>query len=262
MDDGPRTSDATRESGRTLAHEIIEAYGGMKRWNRVSSLRVDIAFAGFAFRMKFLRNLPYRGTMVVERAAQRVTFESFPVPGHRGVFEGAEVRIESVDGRVVSRRLEPRTAFQDFRHRLWWDSLDLLYFAGQAGWNYLCVPFIFDDPSYELEVDGTWRDGSETWRRLKVTFPSHIHTHCRQQIFYADRDGLIRRMDYTAEPFGERAKAAHYEYDHRQFSGFVVPTRRRVHPRKPDGRPRRHPVLIWIDVDNVVPIGTADVPSS
>ena len=57
MDDGPRTSDATRESGRTLAQEIIEAYGGMKRWNRVSSLRVDIAFAGFAFRMKFLRNL-------------------------------------------------------------------------------------------------------------------------------------------------------------------------------------------------------------
>jgi hypothetical protein len=43
MDDGPRTSDATRESGRTLAQEIIEAYGGMKRWNRVSSLRVDIA---------------------------------------------------------------------------------------------------------------------------------------------------------------------------------------------------------------------------
>src|SRR6516164_9230879 len=54
MDDGPRTSDATRESGRTLAQEIIEAYSGMKRWNRVSSLRVDIAFAGFAFRMKFL----------------------------------------------------------------------------------------------------------------------------------------------------------------------------------------------------------------
>ena len=153
-------------------------------------------------------------------------------------------------------------ALQRFRHRLWWDSLDLLYFAGQAGWNYLCVPFIFDDPSYELEVDGTWRDGSETWRRLKVTFPSHIHTHCRQQIFYADRDGLIRRMDYTAGPFGERAKAAHYEYDHRQFSGFVVPTRRRVHPRKPDGRPRRHPVLVSIDVANVVPIWTADVPSS
>ena len=157
MDDGSRTSDGTRESGRTLAQEIIEAHGGMKRWSRVSSLRVDVAFAGFAFRMKFLRNLPYRGTMVVERAVQRLTFESFPVPGHRGVFEGAEVRIEAVDGRVVSRRLAPRTAFQDFRHRLWWDSLDLLYFAGQAGWNYLCVPFIFDDPSYEFEVDAHGR---------------------------------------------------------------------------------------------------------
>src|SRR5215469_18651773 len=118
MDNGPRTSDAARESGLTLAREIIEAYGGMTRWNSVSSLRLEVAFAGFAFRMKFLRNLPYRGTMVVERAVQRVTFESFPVAGYRGVFEGAEVRIESVDGRVVSRRLEPRPAFQDFRHRL------------------------------------------------------------------------------------------------------------------------------------------------
>jgi len=107
-----------------------------------------------AFRIKFLES-PVSRNDGGRTAVQRVTFESFPGAGYRGVFEGAEVRIESADGRVVSRRLEPRSAFQDFRHRLWWDSLDLLYFAGQAGWNYLCVPFIFADPSYELEVDGT-----------------------------------------------------------------------------------------------------------
>src|SRR5215813_12896380 len=141
MNDGPRTSDAVRESGLTLAWKIIEAYGGMARWNRVSSLRVEVAFAGFAFRMKFLlRNLPYRGTMVVERAVQRVTFESFPVAGYQGVFEGSEVRIESADGRVVWRRLEPRSAFRDFRHRLWWDSLDLLYFAGQPAGTISAFP--------------------------------------------------------------------------------------------------------------------------
>jgi len=98
---------------------------------------------------------------------------------------------------------------------------------------------------------GTWQEGEQSWRKLKVAFPSHIHTHCRQQVFYIDNRGLIRRHDYTSEPFGESAKAAHYSSDHRQFGGLVIPTRR-VHPRKADGRPRRHPILIWIDVADVV----------
>jgi len=46
-------------------------------------------------------------------------------------------------------------------------------------------------------------------------------------------------------------KAAHYQSDHREFGGLVFPTRRRVHPRKVDGRPR-HPILIWIDAADVV----------
>ena len=241
-----------RNAGLTLAEQMIEAHGGAALWNRLDSLRAEIAFAGFGFRVKLLKHLPFRGTMVVERGGQRVTFEPYPVLGKRGVFEGSEVRIEAADGQVLSRRSQPRAAFQDFRHRLWWDSLDLLYFAGQAGWTYFCVPFVFIDPAYELEDAGTWQEGEEIWRKLKVTFPSHIHTHCRQQVFYVDNSGLIRRHDYTAEPFGEYSRAAHYPSEDREFGGLVFPTRRRVHPRKADGRPRRHPILVWIDVADVV----------
>ena len=129
---------------------MIEAHGGAALWNRLDSLRAEIAFAGFGFRVKFLKHLPFRGTMAVERGGQRVTFEPYPVPGKRGVFEGSEVRIEAADGQVLSCRSQPRAAFQDFRHRLWWDSLDLLYFAGQAGWTYFSVPFVLIDPVYEL----------------------------------------------------------------------------------------------------------------
>src|SRR6516164_8779432 len=94
------------------------------------------------------------------------------------------------------------------------------------------------------------------WGRISVDGPGHYN------------------LDRSEDPWGKAAEAActvvHQrncvpglsEYDHRQFSGFVVPTRRRVHPRKLDGRPRRHPVLVWINVANVVPIWTADVPSS
>src|SRR5262249_13861528 len=148
------------------AREIIEAYGGISRWNRLDSLRVEIAFAGFGFRVKFVPHLPFRGTMVVERAGQRVTFEPYPVPGQRGVLDGSQFSIEAADGRVRSRPSQPRAALRDFRHRLWWDSLVLLYFAGYAGWTYFCVPYVLTDPAYELRQAGTWQEGDETWRKL------------------------------------------------------------------------------------------------
>ena len=243
-------SAPARNPGLTLAGQMIEAHGGAALWNRLQAMRARVVFGGTAFRVKLLK-VPVRGTMVVERAGQRVTLEPYPVPGQRGVFEGSEVRIESADGQVLSRRSQPRAAFRDFRHALWWDSLDLLYFAGQAGWTYFSVPFVLTDPAYELEDAGTWQEGGEIWRRLKVRFPPDIHTHCRQQVFYADDRGLIRRHDYTAEPFGAWAKAANYSTGHRDFGGLMVATRRRVHLRRADGLPRPHPTLVWIDVEDV-----------
>jgi len=238
-----------RNPGLTLAEQIVEAHGGAALWNRLQAIQVRLEFGGTAFRVKLLR-VPIRGTMVVERAGQRVTFEPYPVPGQRGVFEGSEVRIESADGQVLSRRSQPRAAFRDFRHRLWWDSLDLVYFAGQAGWTYFSVPFVLTNPAYELE---------EIWRRLKVRFPPDIHTHCRQQVFYADNRGLIRRHDYTAEPFGAWAKAAHYSTGHRDFDGLVAATCRRVHLRRADGLPRPHPTLVWINIEDVAIVARSQI---
>jgi hypothetical protein len=66
------------------------------------------------------------------------------------------------------------------------------------------------------------------------------------------------RLDYTAEVFGTWAKAAHYCWDHKNFSGLIVPTRRRVFPRKNDGTPRGFPTLVWIEADDlaVIPISS------
>ncbi|MFQ5898028.1 MAG: hypothetical protein ACE5JN_07255 [Candidatus Methylomirabilia bacterium] len=64
--------------------------------------------------------------------------------------------------------------------------------------------------------------------------------------------GLLRRLDYTAEVFGHWAKAAHYCWEHKEFSGLVIPTRRKVFPRTKTGHPRRYPTLVWIEVDDIV----------
>ena len=127
-----------RNAGLPLAEQMIEAHGGAALWNRLQEVQVRAAFGGTGFRMKLLK-VPIRTTITVRRGGQHVTLGPYPSTGRRGVFEGSEVRIESADGRVLSSRSQPRLAFRDFRHLLWWDALDLLYFSGYATWTYICV---------------------------------------------------------------------------------------------------------------------------
>jgi hypothetical protein len=181
---------------------------------------------------------------------QRAAFVPYP-PGACGVFDQGAVSIETDRGAQIAHRLDPRSQLHLPRHLLWWDKLDLLYFIGSALWNYLSAPFMFASPGFELRQLEPWTEGGEVWSRLAVTFPAELHTHSRHQVFYFDAGGLLRRLDYTAEEFGKRAAAAHYCSDHREFGGLTFPTRRRVFLRRPDGRPRGYPLLIWIDIEAV-----------
>ncbi len=45
--------------------------------------------------------------------------------------------------------------------------------------------------------------------------------------------------------------AVHYPSEYREFDGIMVPTRRRVYVRRPDGTPVWDSVSIAIDVTNV-----------
>jgi hypothetical protein len=89
------------------------------------------------------------------------------------------------------------------------------------------------------------------WRRLEVGFASDVHTHSPRQTLHVDSAGLICRHDYTAEPVGRWARAAHHCSEHRHFGGLVFPTRRRVHPRGLGGRSLRGPTLVALDIDHI-----------
>ena len=62
------------------------------------------------------------------------------------------------------------------------------------------------------------------------------------------RTGLLRQHDYTAEVFGGWAKAANVVLEHGERDGVLFASKRRVTPRRGDGRPRRWPLLVAIDV--------------
>jgi len=100
-----------------------------------------------------------------------------------------------------------------------------------------------------LTIRDPWREGTETWRRLDVTFASGFPAHSREQWFFFDERGDLRRHDYAAEVFGGKP-SAHYHEQFREYSGFRVATRRRVYSKAADGQPRRWLTLIWIDLED------------
>ena len=240
------------EGGATeLIEQAIAAHGGRELWERASELSARVSTGGLAFASKLqgaaVRDVEAR----VSTRGQHVTFAPYPGPGRRGVFEqDGAVRIETDGGEVLLRRERARDAFADLRHKLWWDRLDILYFGTYAIWTYITAPFVFAREGFSARELDAWDEGAGRWRRLAVSFPAGVHTHSREQVFYFDDRGLIRRHDYTAEPIGGWARAAHYCFDHRSFDGMLVPTRRLVYPRRRDNRPRARPRLVWIELSS------------
>lgn len=236
----------------SLLSETIAAHGGGERWRTAPELIVEVGAGGLALTAKLQRSGLQTREARLSTDRQRIVFPTYPRPGYRGVFDQGTVRIESDAGEVVRERRDARAALRRPRRLLWWDDLDALYFGASSTWTYMAIPYVFETPGFEMKVGEPWRERGEVWRTLAVTFPEEIHTHSREQVFYVGEDGLIRRHDYTAEEFGGWARSAHYWYDQHDFGGLVMPRKRRVFLRRADNRARRHPVVVWIDVDGVV----------
>jgi hypothetical protein len=247
-------------AAQDLLDKVIEAHGGLARFQATREVALTIRSGGFAFVMRRQRaSLPVFEVRATTSEPSLV-ISPYPQAGRRGRFEPSRVWIESDDGALIAERENPRTAFRSLRRQFRWDDLDLLYFAGYATWNYVSAPFMFTRPGFELTELDAWEEDGERWRRLRVLFPDDIPTHSAEQHFYFDEQGLLRRLDYTAEVFGNWAKAAHYCWDHKPFDGLVVPTRRKVFPRRRNNRSRSRPTLVWLQVQAVTLV-PASVPS-
>jgi hypothetical protein len=242
----------TTTSSRLL-QRALDGHGGRERWEAASEASAHIRCGGIALRSKLAAGPLREYDATVSVKEPRTVIEPYPRTGLRGVFEGDRVRIENVaTGATVSERANPRERFPGGMRAIRWDRLDALYFAGYALWNYLTFPYVLTHDGVETRDGGEWVESpGERWARLDATFPDGFPTHSREQSFYLDGEGRLRRLDYTAEVFGRWAKAAHVCLAHEISDGIPVPVRRRVTPRRPDGRPRRLPVLVSLELDSV-----------
>ena len=209
-----------------LLDEALAAHGGADALDGVDTIDVELRGGGLAFETHGApADAGFRASIDAHRP--RVTFTDFLRVGRTATFTPERVTLNG------EARDDPRRRLGTLHPR--WDHLDLAYFCGYALWNYLTTPWLLTR-AHTKELPG---------RRLRVTFPRDIPTHCPVQTFHFDEQGLVTRLDYTALVFGRWARAAHVCREHRRFGPIVTPTVRRVTPRVA-GRVVPEPTLVHI----------------
>ena len=234
-----------------LIEKVIEAHGSIARWCDLEAVEAVISARGFLFTAKRRPKL----NRVRVRASihePKIIFYDYLQAGQTGELNGdKEVRIIRADNEIVASRLQPRLAIQSLRRNLYWDTLDFVYFGGYATWNYLVTPFLFLTDGFHFEKLAPLPAAAECPLRLQVSFPHNLPTHCKKQVFYFDRNNLLRRLDYTAEVVNRWARAAHLCENYRDFDGFNIPTKRRVRPLFVGNQPLPGPTIVALDIHDL-----------
>ena len=237
-------------NGEELLAFVIKAHGGLKRWKDLKEVKIHANIGGLTWANRghpdVLSDVHFHGLL----HHQYAIYYPFISKNQRSIFEAERVAIETLDGQLISALQHPRASILSQPREMKWSELQLVYFPSYAMWNYLTMPFNFTLPGILLKEIEPWQEGNETWRRLEVTFPDYIATHSKKQVFYYGEDGLLRRQDYRVEIFGG-LPGAHFTYDYKEFSGIMIPTKRRVYGRNEDNSFNPTPVFIEIDINEV-----------
>jgi len=227
----------------------VEAHGGLDRWNKVKAIKVAASITGGIWYVKkkgdFLKNV----VLTAETQKERLTMD-FPGQDKRAIFQPNRVMIEKVDGTLIEARDNPVKSFEGQQRETPWDDIHVTYFVGEALWTYLNTPFLYTHEGFVTEEIESIQVESETWRRLKVTFPDNVKSHTREQISCFGPDGLLRRHDYTVDILGG-ATGLNYASEYRNVDGIIVPTMRRVYAYEGDYQLVKEPLLVAIDMGEI-----------
>ena len=227
-----------------LLDEVIEAGGGLTRWNGLNRFTLQLSIGG-----SFLSraNASVRFKEIAAQGCLRnplVRVTGFTGFGQSGVYRPDCVSIEDPDGHVIRTWRDPHHALLHHDNDTLFDELFVVFLSGYCIWNYLTVPFILAHPDVKVEELPPWRERDHLWRRLRAVFPPSFVTKAHTQILYFDEARLQRRTDYAL--FG--SSVAEYSWAHQEFAGIVVPTLRRTRVLEADETEIARPSLIEVEI--------------
>jgi hypothetical protein len=233
-----------------LLQKVLQAHGGLNRWNSFEKIQATIVTGGQLFGMKGTPqdSTPRRMTVATTREWASVT--PFGAEDQRTDFTPNRVAIEKIDGTVVQQRVRPSEHAEGRAVDAPWDALDRAYFNGYALWTYLTTPFHFVMSGFDVDEIAPWQEYDELWTGLRVTCPPDIASHGREQDFYFGPDFLVRRHDYHVEASGGFA-AAQYVFEPVTVQGITLPTKRRAYLRDQCLLPIRDRLMVSIDISDI-----------
>ena len=227
---------------------VLEAHGGLDRWNRLSTIKAKLTVAGAIWEFKqkpgLLTDVTFESGV---HDQHQIVYRDFAGKGNQSVFHPDKLFVKNEQGEILWTRDNPRNAFDVTSP---WDELDVAYFSSYATWNYLTQPFTYTLPGFVTAEAASRTEDGETWRALKITYPPTIAGHSREQTSYFGNDGLLRRHDYTVDILGG-ATGANYPSDYREVSGIMVPIKRRIYGRDANGDKVLEPLLVSIDIAEI-----------
>ena len=233
-----------------LLDHVVQAHGGLARWNELETLSAHLAQSGVTWEMVGQKGVLDDVVVTASLHEERVSHHPFGAAGRRSVFTPDRVVIENSDGTAVEWLDQPRTSFTGHTLQMPWTAPQLAYFVGTAMWTYLTQPFTCTLPGFETAELEPWHENGEQWRRLSVTWPGNLACLSSTLTVYVGDDGLIRREDYDVEIMGGSA-GAHYMSGYTRVAGIMIPTGHRILPRMPEGQALSEPLLISIDLSEI-----------
>jgi hypothetical protein len=226
-----------------LLEQVLSASGGSDRWRNVRRFTVHMTLDGLLIEQKYkpnaLKEIVVEGD-IVERAvrimgvADTADCRLFCDPG--------KVGIESESGQVI--RIE-RRSFEGWTRRApneSWDLLDLAQFCGYSMWPLVATPHLLQSAVLIREDRPDVNGGVEPLRLMHVEFSEATSVYPLQQDLFFDSAGLLVRTNYRALELGGipvSQSVSAYE----NFSGFIMPTLRRLRPIGFELGPSAPPVL-------------------
>ena len=233
-----------------LLQLAVDAHGGLKRWNEISTITVAASLTGAIWFVKSQGDYLKDVVMTVDTTKERLITD-FPGQDKRFIFEPQHLVMERRNGTILQERENPEEIFVGQLRETPWDDLQVAYFQGEALWTYLNTPFLYAKPGFVTEETTSIQVDGEQWRRLKVTFPDNIKSHTREQISCFGPDGLLRRHDYTVDILGG-ATGLNYASDYRDVDGIIIPTKRRIYAYEGDYQLVPEPLLVKIDMGEIM----------
>lgn len=228
-----------------LLGNVIEAHGGLHRWNSFTTLSAHLSQGGIIWPLKGKGGMLDEVDIQIKLHHPWTSHSPFGAPGKRTAVTPQRVAISTADGALAEEALQPRASFEGHQLATPWSDVQLAYFVGYAIWNYFTMPFTLAAPGFGVTELSPWEEDGQVWHRLQVTFPPELATHSPVQTFYFSNEGLLRRHDYEVDISGG-APAVHYLSEHVSVQGITVPTRHMIYVRDADGGHQADPLVVSI----------------